>query len=222
MATQTRWIFFDLGHTLLDEDPAHRSRADRTAELLVANGVRVSVEELWRSIERASAEFQPSPFFAALAQHGASPLLVKQLRGQYDHNLERLYPGVPALLATLTSSFELGLIANQSRGTEQRLRAHGIAGYFSVVAASAELGLQKPDPAIFQWALERAACRAEAALMVGDRIDNDVAPAKRLGMRTVRVLQGFARNQRPRSPEETPDHTIAVITDLAAELARSV
>jgi HAD superfamily hydrolase (TIGR01549 family) len=218
MATRTRWIFFDVGHTLLDEDAAHRARVDRAIEVLVGHGVHVAVEELWRSIGRASAEFLPYPFFAALAQHGVPPELVEQLRAtaRYDHSVERLYPGVPALLAKLSSSFKLGLIANQSRGTEQRLRAHGIADHFSVVASSAELGLEKPNPAIFHWALERAACEPEAALMVGDRLDNDVAPAKRLGMRTARVLQGFARNQQPRSPDETPDHTIATVAEREA------
>jgi HAD superfamily hydrolase (TIGR01549 family) len=196
---------------------------ERVANLLVPHGVRLTVEELWRSVEHASAEFEPYPFLAVLAQHGVTPQLVKELlvTAHYDHGVEQLYPGVPALLEKLSSSFELGLIANQSLGTEQRLRAHGIARHFSVVASSAELGLEKPNSAIFRWALERAACAPEAALMVGDRLDNDVGPAKRLGMRTARVLQGFARNQRPRSAEETPDHTIAAIAELAAELARS-
>jgi ribonucleotide monophosphatase NagD (HAD superfamily) len=56
--------------------------------------------------------------------------------------------------------------------------------------------------------------------MVGDRLDNDIAPAKRLGMQTIRVLQGFARHQRPRSAAEEPDHTIRAIADLSNEALR--
>jgi putative hydrolase of the HAD superfamily len=78
--------------------------------------------------------------------------------------------------------------------------------------------MAKPDEAIFRWALDRAGCAAADALMVGDRLDNDIAPARRLGMRTVRVRQGIARSQQPRTVEETPDCTIDAIADLAQVL----
>jgi len=221
VAAHTRWIFFDLGHTLVDEDGAHRARLERLTERLVNLGLSLTVEELWTRVERASEAFEPFPYLAVLGQLGLTPQVAQQLRSEirYDHGAERLYPGVPGLLAELSKHFALGLIANQSLGTEQRLLAYGIAGHFSVVAASAELDLQKPDLAIFQWALDRAGCAPEAAVMVGDRIDNDVAPANQLGMRSMRVLQGFARVQRPRSLAETPDHTIATIAELATDLA---
>ena len=48
-------------------------------------------------------------------------------------------------------------------------------------------------------------------IMVGDRIDNDIAPAKALGMATILLRGGRHRRQRPRSPAEEPD---AVVTDV--------
>lgn len=56
--------------------------------------------------------------------------------------------------------------------------------------ASAEEGVSKPDPRIFEIALGRADCKAEHAVMIGDRIDNDVVPAKKMGMKTVWIRQG--------------------------------
>ena len=215
------WIFFDLGYTLIDEGPSQRARLAQASALLARRGVEVSADELWRLNEGASSAFARFPFLSVLARLGLPDDAVQEIRAtaRYDHAHERLYPGVPSLLARLANSFRLGVIANQSLGTEARLREHGILQHFSVVAASAELGLAKPDPAIFHWALERAGCAPEQAVMVGDRLDNDVGPAKRLGLQTVRVLQGFARGQQARSPEETADRTIESIVDLPEVLA---
>ena len=56
---------------------------------------------------------------------------------------------------------------------------------FEVVAISEELDLHKPDVGLFEWALREAGCEGSQAVMVGDRVDNDILPAKRLSMRTV-------------------------------------
>jgi FMN phosphatase YigB (HAD superfamily) len=99
-----------------------------------------------------------------------------------------------------------------------RLREFGILDAFSVVVSSQEVGLTKPDPRIFAHALSIAGCSPEQATMVGDRLDNDIGPANSAGWRTIRVLQGFARSQAPRSNEEGPDETIASIGEMSPEL----
>ena len=50
--------------------------------------------------------------------------------------------------------------------------------------------------------------------MVGDRLDNDIAPAKAIGMPTVRVRQGLAAVQQSHDPALTPDLTIDSLTRL--------
>ena len=50
--------------------------------------------------------------------------------------------------------------------------------------------------------------------MVGDRLDNDIAPARRLGMRGIRVLQGFGALSRPRNEWERPDGTVRTLAEL--------
>ena len=104
--------------------------------------------------------------------------------------------------------YRLGVIANQVPGTKARLDAWGIGKHFEVIAASAEAGIAKPDPGIFLHALKLADCRPENAVMVGDRLDNDIRPAKRLGMRTIRIRKGIAALAVPACAEETPDHTV--------------
>lgn len=86
---------------------------------------------------------------------------------------------------------QLGVIANQSLGTSERLENLGVRKYLDLIIASAEEGVSKPDRHIFEIALERSSCKPENAVMIGDRIDNDIVPAKQLGMKTIWVKQGF-------------------------------
>ena len=78
-------------------------------------------------------------------------------------------------------------------GTAERLENFGILKYIDLVIASAEEGVSKPDKSIFEITLERSGCKPENAFMVGDRIDNDIVPAKQIGMKTIWEKQGFGR-----------------------------
>ena len=216
---QIKWIFFDLGWTLIDETEAHRVRLDTTREQLARFGRHYSVDQLLKLCEQASTDFAPSPFRGMLVHLNLSDRQVAAIMDsdRYMHENEVLYPDVPDLLATLSNHFKLGVIANQSKGTEERLIRWGVRDYFSTVFASTEFGFAKPDPRIFASAQSEVGCKPEEILMVGDRIDNDIGPAKSQGWKTLRVLQGFFRFQKPRSPEETPSFTLLTIGALSAK-----
>lgn len=99
-------------------------------------------------------------------------------------------------------------------GTQERIDNWGIGKYFEVVVASAEAGCAKPDLKIFNLALEQAGCEPDEVIMVGDRLDNDIAPAKLLGMKTVWVRQGFAKYQSINNENERPDYIVDDIAEL--------
>lgn len=86
---------------------------------------------------------------------------------------------------------KIGIIANQPFGTKNRLKNWGIFKYIDLVIASAEEGIAKPDSKIFEFALQRAQCNLNEAVIIGDRIDNDIIPAKKIGVHTIWVKQGF-------------------------------
>ena len=211
------WIFLDLGWTLVDETLAHRQRLKGVCERMEGLGLRHSVDELMAMCEQAATDFAPSPFRGMLARLSLTEDQLRPLAdsARYEHENEVLYPGVPELLETLSRKFKLGVIANQSQGTEKRLARWRIRDPFSLVFASAEFGLSKPDPEIFRRAISLAGCAPERTLMVGDRLDNDIGPAKSQGWKTMRVLQGFSRFQAPRRREEIPDITIPSIQGLS-------
>jgi HAD superfamily hydrolase (TIGR01549 family) len=205
-----RWVFFDLGNTLIDEKRAIDDRIGQIRRVLFGLGKQVSVEAVEEAFEQASAEFAPRLITRALEKLLSDPanraLVLQQVR--YRKDLEAPYPGARELLAQLAAQYRIGVIANQSMGTEQRLQVYGLAPFLALCLSSAEIGLAKPDPALFRLALERVGCKPCQAVMVGDRLDNDIRPAKLLGWRTIRVLQGFARVQSARDEDEEPDFTV--------------
>ena len=173
------WIFFDLGSTFIDESACteYRNKA------LLAQPGAPSREVLERYMHESAAR-NGLPYKDAAREFGLKMI-------NWPKHLEKLYPSVPELLEKLSRKYKLGIIANQSLGTEERMKNFGIRQYFDVIVSSAEEGVEKPDPRIFQLALERAGCHPDEAWMIGDRLDNDIAPASGLGMKTIWVRQGW-------------------------------
>ena len=62
--------------------------------------------------------------------------------------------------------------------------------------------------------------RPDDCLVIGDRIDTDIVPAKQLGMTTVLFRTGRHARQQPRTWEETPDHEVETVPQLAAMLGQ--
>ena len=110
--------------------------------------------------------------------------------------------------------YKLGIIANQSAGTAQRLENWGLLKCFDVMAASAELGVAKPNKSIFEKAFEMAKCQPHNSVMVGDRLDNDLIPAKALGMRTIWIRKGLSRCTNIDLGSNIADWTIDNLSDL--------
>ena len=126
---------------------------------------------------------------------------------------EYVYPKAEEVLRELSKRYHVGIIANQNLGSEERLEKLGLLRYIDLVIASAEEGVAKPDLRIFQIALGRANCKPEEAVMVGDRLDNDIIPANKIGMKTIWIKQGFGKYAVP-SSEEYPDYTVECLSEI--------
>ena len=95
-------------------------------------------------------------------------------------------------IENLAYHYNLGIIANQPAESKKILEDLDLLKYFKVHGISKIVGLSKPDPDFFTWALIEANCPAEKALMIGDRIDNDVKPAHSIGMKTLWLKLNFS------------------------------
>ena len=125
---------------------------------------------------------------------------------------------VPTLETLRASGFRLGVIANQPSQVRAALERDGLVPFFDTMGVSEDLGLHKPDPALFARAVEIAGVSPERTVMVGDRLDYDMRPAKATGMHTVWVLRGEAPDDPTPAQLKVPDATIEDLTELAAVL----
>lgn len=94
----------------------------------------------------------------------------------------------PALTQLREDGLWVGIAGNQTA------RAGGILRELrlpcDMVATSADWGVSKPDPGFFRRMIETAPCEAGEMLYVGDRLDNDILPAARLGMEAALIRRG--------------------------------
>ncbi len=93
-----------------------------------------------------------------------------------------LFPDVRPALERLAPSYRLGLLSNGNTGAD----ALGIGGMVSFEVFSQDHGgIEKPDPRIFEIAVEQAGCPAGEIAHVGDSLENDVGGASNAGFRPV-------------------------------------
>ena len=113
----------------------------------------------------------------------------------------RVVEGAAALLEAVRAHARVAIVSNNLLA-EQRDKLHfcGIASLVDELVVSEEVGVSKPDPAIFEVALARLGVQAGEAVMFGDSWTADIAGAARAGIRAV----WFNPRRAPR-PAEPPD-----------------
>lgn len=197
-----KWIFFDVGSTLVDETKAYNHRA---MEMIEDTDITFSVFENKR-IELAKqgvdGNSEAIKYFGLnkTPWHSEDELPFKDALDTLESLKERGY--------------KLGIIANQSAGTAKRLENWGLLKYFDVVVTSAEFGISKPNKLIFEIAIELAKCQPHNTVMVGDRLDNDIIPAKALGMKTVWIRKGLSIYQNVDLGNNVAEWVIDTLSDL--------
>lgn len=197
-----KWIFFDIGSTLVDESKCYEKRYAEAVE-----NTDITYEEFKNKVIAFSKQNLKGDHEAVKHYHLTLP--------KWHKELEFLYPEANPVLEKLKEkNFKLGIIANQSPGTEERLKSWNISKYFDVIAASAEEGVAKPDLRIFEIALEKADCKPQNAVMVGDRLDNDIVPANKIGMKTIWIRQGFAEYSTPKNEYEKADFAVDNLNEI--------
>ena len=127
-----------------------------------------------------------------------------------------LFPGVIAMLESLSQQFRLALITNGNVACQQRkLEATGLGQFFELVAISEAVGIKKPAPAIFNHCFDTLGVGPESVVMIGDHPVNDIAGPRELGCMTV-FVQGTHRE----AIELQTDQIITHVSDLPVALLR--
>lgn len=163
MFDSIKWIFFDVGSTIVDENLAYEHRMREIADL---------------SNTSYSSVYETAMGFYKQNKKGGletSKLLGVELTEWHKED-EILYDDTAKCLELLSSKYKIGIIANQSLGTKERLEQHGVLQYFDLVVASAEEGVAKPDKRIFEIALERADCVVQSLTEISNILNELYIP----------------------------------------------
>ncbi|HUR14710.1 MAG TPA: HAD-IA family hydrolase [Mycobacteriales bacterium] len=176
------WVVLDLGETLVDETRSWAGWADWLGvPQLTFMGVLGAVIAERRHHLEAFAYFREGFDFSAerAVKHAAG--LGWELDGS-----DLCPDALPALAALRARGYRLAVMANQPRESMPLLQSLPV----DRVATSAEWGLWKPDPAFFARVCEEVGAEPVRIAYVGDRVDNDVLPAKQAGMLAVHLRRG--------------------------------
>ena len=218
-----RAVWFDVGETLIDESREYGTWAD------------------WLGVPRHTFS---AVFGAVIARGGDYREVFSYFRPGFDLERERqarldaglgeflngldLYPDArPCLAALREAGYFVGVAGNQTERAGRFLRELNLP--CDVLATSDEWGVGKPDTGFFDKLVAVSGHEAGEIAYVGDRLDNDIAPAARAGLVTVWVRRGpWGYILRPREltaaevlPEDAPSLTVATLSDLFTELNSS-
>ncbi len=187
------WVFIDVGNVLFNDDPqnfhGYRLLYERirgrhphyTFDAMLAERESLARQGHDLILSKIAGRYLPDDEIRATMQTIRATLLET-----YEQN-NIVSDGAFEVLEALRRRFRLGIIANQSLECRRCLDRRGLLEFFDVVAISDELDLHKPDPRLFQWAVDQAGCDPSRSVMIGDRRDNDVSPAAGLSLHTVLV-----------------------------------
>lgn len=138
----------------------------------------------------------------------------------YAFEAADFYPdALPCLRCLRAAGYRIGIAGNQPREAEAALAAAGVAADF--IASSSRWGVEKPAAAFFDRVIEAAGVPAAEIAYVGDRLDNDILPARQAGMTAVFIRRGpWGRLHARRAEAEQALSRIESLDELPAALER--
>jgi HAD superfamily hydrolase (TIGR01549 family) len=221
------FIFFDLGQTLINEWGFIDYFDMRFFEILNGFGARINFRNYQtirdnvirnRKIGHGSVRELIIEVCKLISQQGYGKIILERLEPELKEarrNFFCLFDDVEQTMNSLLIHYDLGIIANQSVDILKILEESKINRFFKVIVISSEVKVRKPDPEIFRLAMNLANTSAEHCIMVGDRLDTDIGPANKLGMKTIRTTNSLFKLQQPMNEFEKPTYVVANLSEIA-------
>ena len=204
--SQLRIVFLDYGGTLGfgNESPAELWQTF----LRELAGLEVALPETQQAWGKADAHFRSQ----STAYHGPSDefwldynrFILQELgidsgeQQRLAHSIQAafqqhkwsssLFPETREALHELRrQNYRIGVISNNTDRFPQELAEQQLADFFESITYSGELGLEKPDPAIFHLAMQRMGSGGNDAVHVGDSYEKDVVGARAAGITPILI-----------------------------------
>jgi HAD superfamily hydrolase (TIGR01549 family) len=208
-----RAVLFDVGETLVDETRLWEAWADwlgvpRLTFLGVLGGL----------IERDHHHLAVLEHFRPGFDLEKERLARREAGRAFHLKRSDLYAdAVPSMLALKAAGLLVAVAGNQPLRAEERLRSFGLPA--DLIVSSERLGVEKPSLEFFRRVADLAGVRPSEAVYVGDRVDNDVIPAKEAGMVSIFIRRGPWGHLHAARPEaKLADATIESLSQLVEVL----
>ena len=198
-------IFFDLDHTIWDFDKNAQETLHElylhykleelglaSAEAFISTYTENN-HSLWADyhVGKITKEtLRAERFSRTFIQLGVHPERIPQ---QFEDDYVRITPykknlfrGSEKVLAYLQQKYSLHIISNGFKeSTLIKMDVSGLNPYFTNVIISEDVGINKPDKAIFEYALDKAKALKHESIMIGDSIEADIRGAQGFGMKAI-------------------------------------
>jgi putative hydrolase of the HAD superfamily len=207
--TRAKAIFFDLGETLvtqnIEDNLVTMNALEKIGKILPLSKTATDLFSIYREGYKVNEAFRTLHHVEVPIQAWMVQLLRRALGEEPNNSLVKeaiklvvsaraenaiAFPDSKPLLEKLSKKeAKLGIISNVSSHDVaiEILRKVGLLDYFHTVVTSAFVGIRKPDPGIFLYALMQFGLRPEEAAIVGDSEKHDVLGGKITGMKTILV-----------------------------------
>lgn len=225
---KTRAILFDIDDTLYDSTRVSTLARGRAIEAMIDAGLGVEHETVQEELQRVVAEFgsnYPGHFNVLLERLGVGPnnrLVAAGIVAYHNVKYAYLCPfeeTVPTLLRLQHLGCRLGVVTNGKAVKQwEKLIRLGLQHLFATVVISEEIGIEKPDPRIFQQACHDLKVSPEDSAFVGNDLVKDIAGARGAGLLPILMRRGKHAKAEPSCDAEKPRfeiHRLAALLRLA-------
>ena len=225
MNNQIKGIFFDFGQTLINEWKFLEIFDTKFLEILNGYGARIDFRNYVtlrnniikdRMIGNENIEQLIVQVCRLTLPNNYENLILKKIKPELkiEKNCS-IHTGLKETLEILSQEYDLGIISDQKKETMKILYEEKVEKYFKTIFFASEINSKKPDMNVFLAAMHKIGIKeAKNCIMVGDRLDNDICPANKLGMKTIRFNNSLFRLQEPRDSCEISMYEINQIEEM--------
>jgi len=195
-------VFFDLDHTLWDFDRNSKLAFER---VFLKNKIGIDLDTFISIYEPINFEywrlFREEKVTKEALRHGRLLDSFKKLNMEFSLEVidtlsvsyidelphdNHLFDGAEDILKYLQKKYKLHIITNGFEEVQHiKIKNSGIASFFSTITTSEEVGVKKPNPLVFEKAMQKANVNASASVMIGDTFEADILGAEVVGMHTI-------------------------------------
>ena len=215
-------VLLDGGGVIVDESLMEMIHSEIISELLCVVTPGYTVIDYYDDLDEAVWSFCPNVYKYIIWKHckGDVTLFERLKKRHLDAWKERrppleLFAGLKEEIESLSSDFKFAIAGQYGHEIIELLEKHSLLKYFRSHLTQDDFKITKPDPRYYEQIIAHIGVTAQECIMVGDRIDKDIIPAKQVGMKTILVRTGIHKHQKPRVPFEIPDRELPGIKGLA-------